>query len=104
MLESIGYTVDLFFNSPEALREFKKQPKKYDMIITDLTMPDLTGIELSREIQKAYQGIPIIVITGNRRILSKEILQESGIKKVIGKPIDFQEFSIAVRKTLDTNK
>ena len=66
-------------------------------------MPDLTGLELSQEIQKAHQGIPIIIITGNRGNLSKEILQESGVKRVIGKPIEFQEFSIAVRKTLDMN-
>ena len=103
MLESIGYSVDLFFSSPDALSAFNKQPDKYDMIITDLTMPDLTGLELSQEIQKAHQGIPIIIITGNRGNLSKEILQESGVKRVIGKPIEFQEFSIAVRKTLDMN-
>ena len=101
MLESIGYKVNLFFRSQEALHAFNESPNKYDLIITDLTMPDMTGLELSREIQKTNLGIPIIIITGNRSKLNNVNLKESGINKVIGKPIDFQDFSLAIRRTLD---
>jgi PAS domain S-box-containing protein len=101
MLVSIGYTVDLYNSSTEALKAFKHHPEEYNLMITDMAMPNMTGIDLSREIQKANPDFPIIIMTGNSGFITKDLRKKSGIDKVISKPIEMKVISSAIRKVLD---
>ena len=64
MLASNGYTVDTYNNSLDALEAFRGNPQNYDLLISDLTMPNMSGIELLQEIQKIKLGFPTIIMTG----------------------------------------
>ncbi len=101
MLEKFGYTVSLFNNSSDALANFKKYPHRYDLLLSDLTMPDLTGIDLSKSVHKIQSDIPIIMMTGyGKKLLG--IDQESfGIKKIIEKPVIMKELAYAIREVLE---
>jgi PAS domain S-box-containing protein len=97
MLEQFGYSVDLFQNSKKALGVFKECLGKYDLLISDLTMPNFTGIQLSEKIQKLKPGFPVIITTGFGHKLLGIDLEKYGIKYVIEKPIVMNEFSSAIR-------
>lgn len=64
MLESLGYTVETRTSSIEALELFRAQPDKFDLVITDLTMLNMTGDELAKELMAIRPDIPIIICTG----------------------------------------
>jgi two-component system, chemotaxis family, CheB/CheR fusion protein len=100
-LESLGYTVTATTDSREALRIFKAGPDQFDLVITDYTMPHLTGIALSGEILKARSDIPIILCTGYSEAISSETALEAGVKEFLMKPLTKQEMAEAVRRVLD---
>jgi|SaaInlV_200m_DNA_3_1039701.scaffolds.fasta_scaffold00984_1 PAS domain S-box-containing protein len=104
LLKELGYRSDLFSGSLEALNAFRDQPDKYDLVLTDFTMPDMTGVELSIEIQKIKSGTPIIIITGNRGIISSDHLKKAGILKILDKPIGINAFSHEIRDVLDNRE
>ena len=101
MLERLGYTVSTRTSGVEALELFKNQPEKYDLIITDLTMPNMTGEKLARELLKIHSGIPVILCTGFSEQLSKEEAIEIGVKEFITKPISMNQMAKSIRKALD---
>jgi PAS domain S-box-containing protein len=101
MLERLGYTVSTRTCGVEALELFKTQPEKYDLIITDLTMPNMTGEKLARELLKIHSGIPIILCTGFSDQLTKEEAIEIGISEFIMKPIAMNQMAKTIRKALD---
>ena len=101
LLDDLGYTSDVFSGSPEALDAFRDHPDKYDLVLTDFTMPEMTGVELSVEIQKIKSGMPIIIITGNRGIINSKHLKKAGILKIMDKPISINSFSQEIRDILD---
>jgi PAS domain S-box-containing protein len=101
MLEKFGYHIDLFHKCKKAFATFKKQPDKYDLVISDLTMPDLTGVDLAGQIQKIYPGIPIIIMTGYGNQLIGINQKTLGIEKVIEKTIAMNELASAIREVLD---
>jgi len=101
MLVKCGYKVDVYYNSLEALQVIKQLPDKYDLLISDLTMPDMTGLDLSEKLQKLRSEIPIIIMTGYGDNLTDTTLRKHGIKQVIGKPIVMKELANAIRKDLD---
>ncbi len=70
------------------LRPGEKNGEKYNFVITDLTMPKLTGIELSEEIKKIKPDIPIILLTGYKQEISEEMTKKYNIKRVLLKPIN----------------
>jgi PAS domain S-box-containing protein len=101
MLEGIGYKIDTLNSSREALDIILKNPDKYDLLITDLTMPDMTGIELIRKIRNSKNDIPILMMTGYGDMISDLEKENSKISKLISKPIIYNDFAIAIRNTLD---
>ncbi len=101
MLERVGYKVEYYNNSTEALSYFRNQPDKYDLVVSDLTMPKMTGLELSKQLQMIRSGVPIIIMTGYGDNLTNETQKKYGIKKVICKPIVMLDFSNTVRKVLN---
>ncbi|WP_319549226.1 ATP-binding protein [Desulfogranum marinum] len=101
ILEELGYTVVSTTSSKAGLDAFRASPEKYDVIITDQTMPHLTGEELAIEMLKIRPEIPIILCTGYSSILSEKKAQEIGIKKFMMKPVTRKKIAIAVREVLD---
>jgi CheY-like chemotaxis protein len=104
ILDFHGYRVIKCTNSQQALTIFSIDPHKYDLIITDMTMPGLSGIELSQEIRKIRKDIPIIIWTGFSDLLNENSLSIYGIDHLIYKPTDSGELLKVVRMLLDQKK
>jgi PAS domain S-box-containing protein len=101
MLTHLGYQVTASTNSREALELFRRDPFRFDLIITDQTMPHMTGMELSREILAIRQGMPIILCTGFSEIVTAEEARAQGIREFILKPIVTLELATAIRQILE---
>ena len=101
MLESLGYKVTSRTSSIEAMELFKHDPHRFDLIITDLTMPHLTGIELSNEIIKIRPDIPIILCTGFSATITPEKAKAAGIREFVMKPLLIEQIAKTIRVALD---
>jgi signal transduction histidine kinase/ActR/RegA family two-component response regulator len=104
MLERMGYSITAFTNSRKAFNELKADPYKFDLIITDQTMPGMTGIELAEEFMRIRPGTPIIICTGFSEILSEEKAKAIGISEYVTKPVVKGEISRAIRNALDSKR
>ena len=100
-LAKLGYDVTVTTNSFEALRIFQETPNAFDLIITDQTMPNMTGIDLATEMFKIRPDARIILCTGHSDKVSPDVANKAGIKLFLMKPIDRREMANAVRKVLD---
>jgi CheY-like chemotaxis protein len=100
-LTKLGYDVIATTSSIEALELFKKEPHKIDLVITDYTMPHLTGIDLATELLKVRADIPIILCTGHSNDVSPEIIKAAGIRELLMKPQSRDEIAQAIRRVLD---
>ena len=98
MLVELGYSIEGFTNSLKALEAFKASPDKYDLVISDQTMPFLTGDFLAKEILGIRPEMPILIITGFSETLSKEESQRIGIRDYLTKPLKMADLDIAIRK------
>jgi len=101
LLARLGYHVTSEVNSAAALATFRAQPDSFDLLITDQTMPDLTGDELAKTVLKIKPAIPIILITGYSASLSPEEAYGLGIKKFMVKPVSEKDLAETVREILD---
>ncbi len=104
MFERLGYNVTTTTKSIEALAKIRANPDQFDLIITDQTMPELTGAELAKEILSIRPDIPIILCTGYSSVFSQEDALEIGIKKYVTKPVNREEFVKIIREVLDEKK
>ncbi|MBW2370066.1 MAG: response regulator [Deltaproteobacteria bacterium] len=100
MLESLGYTVSSRSSSVEALAAFRDHPDAFDLVITDMTMPKMTGAELAREILKICPDIPIILCTGFSETIQEETAKSIGIREFVMKPILRREIAQIIRRVL----
>ncbi|OPZ75992.1 MAG: Transcriptional regulatory protein ZraR [bacterium ADurb.Bin431] len=101
ILKPLGYDVTTRTSSVEALELFRAKPDYFDLVITDLTMPNMTGETLAQRMLQIRPGIPIILCTGFSRELTREKALGLGIKEFMLKPIDYGELAIAIRTILD---
>lgn len=101
VLSSLGYHLTVETKGLEALQKFKANPKAFDLVITDQTMPDLTGTELAEAILKLSPSIPIILCTGYSGNITEDDVYSMGIKSFVNKPLSKQKLAEIVRKTLD---
>jgi len=101
ILERLGYEVDAKMSSTEALELFRSKPDQFDLVITDLTMPKMTGDKLVKEILNIRPDIPVILCTGFSEKIDEKIAKEIGAAGYIEKPIDQHDFAFKVRKVLD---
>ncbi len=97
MLEDYGYEVESVTNPDVALATFKENHGRFDMVITDYMMPEMTGDRLARKILEIRPEIPVIMCTGFNKSLTPEIVNEAGIKKFITKPIELESFVKIIR-------
>jgi len=102
LFESLGYTVKAFTDSEAAMAEYEKNPDAIDLVITDMTMPKLTGFDVAEKMIALRQNISIILCTGYSSSVSPEALKSSGIKKLLMKPISSDKIAVEVRKILDS--
>ena len=101
MLERLGYTVTSYTNSLEALGEFTKNYSKYDLVISDISMPDLTGIKLAAHMSEIKSDIPILLCTGFNESMDDANIKKNGIKGILTKPVIMRVLSREIRKILD---
>jgi CheY-like chemotaxis protein len=101
MLERLGYQVTARTGSLEALEAFRAEPHRFDLVITDQTMPNMTGLELCKELLEIRPDIPIILCTGFSDLITPEKAKAMGIGAFLGKPLVRHEIARAIRKLLD---
>jgi len=99
MLKELGYQAKGLQDPQEVLKEFKREPFKYDALITDFAMPGMSGLSLAREIKALNQRLPIIMVTGYAQIGHEETAG-FGIFKVIKKPVDMHELSYVLSEAI----
>ncbi|NTU52843.1 MAG: PAS domain S-box protein [Chlorobiaceae bacterium] len=101
MLEYLGFSV-LTVNSPvKALDEFRKEPAAFDMVITDLTMPEMTGIELAGELHEISPSLPVALMTGYGRDIENTVpLSQYGICKFLKKPVSLSNLSQVITEVM----
>jgi PAS domain S-box-containing protein len=100
MLEQLGYEVTLRYSSVDALGAFQAQPHHFDLVITDQTMPQMTGMNLAKEILKIRPDIPIILCTGFSAMVDEEVAGKIGIKVLLMKPVALRKMAEEIHKLL----
>lgn len=101
MLGSLGYQVTGRTSATEAFELFAESPQDYDLLITDLTMPDLTGVELSNRCKAVRPELPVVLFTGYSEQFSKESAQQAGVNEYCTKPLSLRELATVVRRVLE---
>jgi len=101
LLENLGYSVFAVTASRQALHVFREDPARFDLVITDQTMPSLTGAELACELLRIRPNLPIILCTGHSTIMTEEKARSMGISTFALKPLAKREMACLVRRVLD---
>jgi two-component system CheB/CheR fusion protein len=104
VLEKLGYTVTSVTTASDALAIFKNHPHDFDVVVTDYTMPKMTGMTLAKKLMAIRPDIPVIMCTGYSHQVSEEKARLSGIQGFIMKPITKYEIGFLIRKVLDKDK
>ncbi|MFC1823165.1 response regulator [Thermodesulfobacteriota bacterium] len=100
MLERLGYHVTAKTSSLEALEAFHHDPDAFDLVITDQTMPNMTGVDLAGEIRKARPGIPVNLCTGYSEMIDEVKAKEIGMQAFVMKPVVMSEIAEMIREVL----
>lgn len=100
LLKSLGYTVTGFSSSRKALSCFIDNSPGFDLVITDLTMPGLTGIELCAEVKKISPDLPVILCTGYSEKLTVDVLKQVGVDRYCLKPLALKEFASIISEVM----
>jgi two-component system cell cycle sensor histidine kinase/response regulator CckA len=101
ILESMGYEVVMRTSSIEALEYFKARPNNFDLVVTDMTMPKMTGDVLASEMMRVRPDIPIILCTGFSARIDEKKAMAMGIRAFVSKPILKHDIAETIRKVLD---
>ncbi|MFZ7128000.1 MAG: PAS domain-containing hybrid sensor histidine kinase/response regulator [Desulfobacterales bacterium] len=104
LLKRLGYEVELCTSSQQALRRFQENPRGFDVVITDMTMPGMTGKELAGRMLKLRPDLPIILCTGFSEQISEESANRMGIRAFILKPIVLNHLAGTIRRVLDADR
>ncbi len=100
ILERLGYWTESLIRPVQAWDMIEKDPKNWDLVITDLTMPGLTGIQLAEKIHQIRPDLPVLLVTGYSGSWTQEQLSEKGIKEMMTKPISTPDLAAAVARSL----
>jgi CheY-like chemotaxis protein len=103
-LGKLGYQVQTTNSSVEALEIFRSKPKEFDLVITDLTMPELTGINLAKTLLEIRPDLPVVLCTGFSDQVNEEMLQSIGIRGLLLKPLTIHELAHSVRMAIGHNR
>jgi len=100
MLEKLGYEVTAMTDGRQALDRFRSEPRGFNLVITDQTMPHLTGIQVAEELLKVRPDVPIILCTGYSEVVDAKKARALGIREFLMKPYSVREMAEVVRRTL----
>ena len=100
LLEKIGYTVREFTNPLEALSAFKSDPNSFDLVISDVTMPKMNGVDLSKNLRKIRPDIPVIICSGHSSHMDEEKALKLNINAYTMKPVTASQIAVLIRKVL----
>lgn len=103
-LKILGYRVTSAEGSIQALELIRKNSDTFDLVISDQTMPEMTGLELARKIHQWRPELPVLLCTGFSDAITAESQREAGVERVLMKPVTRQEMAAAIRKVLDSRK
>jgi len=104
VLQRLGYEVHGYTNSTEALEAFRLNRSFFDLVITDMTMPQMTGDKLAKEIMGIRPEMPVILCTGHSEKITEEKTKKLGIAAFLRKPLKLQEFAKKIRTVLDDGR
>ncbi len=102
IMERMGYQVTAHTNVTEALAVFQKSPAEFDLIMTDQTMPDMTGTEMAKQVLLIRPDIPIILMTGYSNLVDENSAKLMGIREFALKPLTRDDIGVLIRKVLDS--
>ena len=100
MTEKLGYKVTALCNGVDALEYLTQNPGNYDLVISGLTMPGMTGLELAKELRKNRSLTPIIIMTGNIDSAPVDAFENLKISKIMEKPVSIQDLAHGIREAL----
>jgi CheY-like chemotaxis protein len=100
ILQRLGYEVVVCTSSTEALEVFREAPQRFDLVITDQTMPHMTGERLAQALRRLRSDIPIILCTGFSHVMHAERAQELGIDAFLMKPLAMQELAQTIQQVM----
>jgi PAS domain S-box-containing protein len=103
MLTSLGYRVHIETDSRSALRRFGSDPKAFDLILSDVTMPGMSGDLLTQRILELRPDMPVILMTGHSDRVDQELIRKLGVKKLLSKPLPRNVLATTVRDVLDND-
>jgi len=101
MLESLGYYAVVRMSASEALQAFRMAPQRFDLLITDVTMPNINGLSLAKDCRLLRPDLPIILCSGSEHTLSEEAKDVNGLTQYALKPLMLQDVARTIRQVLD---
>jgi len=104
LLRSVGYHVSGWTSPKAALEHFSENHQAYDLLVTDLTMPHMTGVELSAEVKRIRPDFPVVLITGYSDRLTREFAMNAGIDEYCMKPVSLRDLSNVVGRLLNLSE
>jgi CheY-like chemotaxis protein len=104
VLERLGYRVSGFLNAVQALEAFRARPDDFDAIVTDLSMPSMSGPELAFEMRQIRPGIPLVLTSGCIRPEDAEIARNLGLSELIPKPSTVEEMGEILNRLLSARR
>jgi CheY-like chemotaxis protein len=100
LLVRLGYTAECTTDAAKALELVRANPSRYALVLTDQTMPSLTGLQLASQLRAIRPGLPIMLMTGYNLSLTADRVQASGIGNILHKPFSLHSLGIAVQASL----
>lgn len=101
VLNSLGYTVEAFVDCDDALAAFNARPNRFNLVITDMTMPKMGGDRLAAQLLSVRPDIPVIIYTGYSEKFSEQEAERLGVKRFLYKPVDIATLATTIRDVLD---
>ncbi|MCK4839183.1 MAG: response regulator, partial [Desulfobulbaceae bacterium] len=104
LLTFYGYKITIFQDGLQALEDFEKHPDDYDLIVTDMSMPNMNGLQLAQRVKEIRPEIPVVLCSGFSAIINKEEALEKGVTRYLQKPLAMDNVAKVIRELLDKNR
>ncbi len=91
-------------SSLKALEVFRRDPEKFDVVITDQAMPLFSGLKLAAELMKVRPELPVILFSSLDGSVSPDIVRQMGIREIVKKPANIEDLALAIRRVLDSGE
>ena len=100
-LSRLGYRVEGYQSPHDGVAAFKAQPDRFDLVITDMTMPQMTGVGVCEGVKAARADIPVVICSGHSDIINPDNATSMGFAAFLQKPVIIQDFALTIRSVLD---